>query len=57
MNRRDFVKTVAASSVAIAASDAIADLLAQSPKGRVLDSLFKGLSDLSLTEAFSLAAS
>lgn len=39
------------SGVAIAASDAIADLLAQSPKGRVLDSKFKGLSDIALTEA------
>ena len=51
MNRRDFVKTVAISGVAIAASDTIADLLAQSPKGRVLDSKFKGLSDIALTEA------
>ena len=51
MNRRDFVKTVAMSGVAIAASDVIADLLAQSPKGRVLESKFKGLSDVALTEA------
>jgi TldD protein len=51
MHRRDFVKTVAMSGMAIAASDAIADLLAQSPKGRVLESKFKGLSDVALTEA------
>ncbi|MEO5568603.1 MAG: TldD/PmbA family protein [Gemmatimonadaceae bacterium] len=51
MKRRDFVKTVAMSGLAIAASDAIADLLAQSPKGKVLESKFKGLSDIALTEA------
>ncbi|HEY0872764.1 MAG TPA: TldD/PmbA family protein [Vicinamibacterales bacterium] len=51
MHRRDFVKTVAMSGVALTASDAIADLLAQSPKGRVLESKFKGLSDVALTEA------
>src|SRR5918993_1148579 len=51
MKRRDFVKTVAMSGMAIAASDAIAELLAQSPKGKVLESKFKGLSDVSLTEA------
>src|SRR5688500_7098707 len=51
MKRRDFVKTVAMSGMAIAASDAIGDLLAQSPKGRVLESKFKGLSDVALTEA------
>src|SRR5687767_15275962 len=51
MKRRDFVKTVAMSGMAIAASDSIADLLAQSPKGKVLESKFKGLSDVSLTEA------
>ena len=41
-SRRDFVKTLAASGVAIAASDLMADLIAQSPKGRVLESKFKG---------------
>ena len=51
MKRRDFVKTVAMSGMAIAASDTIADLLAQSPKGKVLESKFKGLSDVALTEA------
>ena len=51
MHRRDFVKSVAISGVALAASDTIADLLAQSPKGKVLESKFKGLSDVALTEA------
>ena len=54
MKRRDFVKTVAMSGMAIAASDTIADLLAQSPKGKVLESKFKGLSDIALTEAKKL---
>jgi len=51
MKRRDFVKTVAMSGMAIAASDTIANLLAQSPNGRVMDSKFKALSDISLMEA------
>ena len=51
MKRRDFVKTVAMSGIAVAAGDTIADLIAQSPKGRVLESKFKGLSDIALAEA------
>jgi TldD protein len=51
MKRRDFVKTVALSGMAVAASDAIADLVAQTPTGRVLESKFKGLSDIALLEA------
>ena len=51
MKRRDFVKTVALSGMAVAASDVIADLIAQSPNGRVLESKFKGLSDVALMEA------
>src|SRR5262245_39497621 len=51
MKRRDFVKTMAASGVAVAASDLVAELVAQSPQGRVLESKFKGLSDISLMEA------
>ncbi len=51
MQRRDFVKTVAMSSVALAAGDTIAELIAQSPGGRVLDSKFKGLADVALAEA------
>jgi TldD protein len=50
-SRRDFVKTLAASGVAIAASDLMADLIAQSPKGRVLESKFKGMSDIALAQA------
>ncbi len=51
MKRRDFVKTIAMSGVAIAGSDVIADLIAQTPQGKVLESKFKGLSDIALTEA------
>jgi TldD protein len=51
MHRRDFVKTMALSGMAVASSDLVADLLAQSPKGRVLESKFKGLADVALTEA------
>jgi TldD protein len=49
--RRDFVKTMAASGLAIASSDLVADLIAQSPKARVLESKFKGLADIALAEA------
>jgi len=42
---------MAMSGVAMAASDAIADLIAQSPGGRVTESKFKGLSDVALIEA------
>jgi TldD protein len=51
MHRRDFVKTVAMSSMAVAASDLIGDLIAQTPQGKVLESKFKGLSDIALMEA------
>ena len=37
--------------MAIAASDLIGDLIAQSPTGRVLESKFKGLADIALGEA------
>ena len=46
--RRDFVKAATIGAVAIAASDRIAELIAQSPQGKVLESKFKGLSDLVL---------
>src|SRR5262245_51159226 len=49
--RRDFIKTVGATGLVIAGSDLIADLLAQTPPGRVMDSKFKGLSDVALKEA------
>jgi TldD protein len=51
MKRRDFVKTVAMSGMAVAASDIVADLIAQTPQGKVLESKFKGLSDIALLEA------
>src|SRR5688572_25466709 len=51
MKRRDFVKTLSATGVALYASDLVGDLIAQSPKARVMDSRFKGLSDVALTEA------
>ena len=54
MYRRDFVKTVALSGMAVAASDLVGDLIAQSPTGRVLESKFKGLSDVALGEAKKL---
>jgi TldD protein len=54
MKRRDFVKTMAMSGAAVAASDLIADLLAQTPQGKVLESKFKGMSDVALAEAKQL---
>ena len=51
MKRRDFVKTLSATGVALYASDLVGDLIAQSPKARVMDSRFKGLSDVALNEA------
>jgi TldD protein len=52
--RRDFLKTAGAAGIMIAGSDYIADLLAQTPPGRVLASKFKGLSDIALSEAKGL---
>ena len=51
MKRRDFVKTVAMSGMAVAASDIVGDLIAQTPQGKVLESKFKGLSDIALLDA------
>jgi TldD protein len=51
MHRRDFVKTIALSGMAVAASDVIGDLIAQTPQGNVLESKFKGLADIALLEA------
>ncbi len=51
MKRRDFVKTMALSGMAIASTDLLDDILAQSPTGRVLESKFKGLADIALAEA------
>src|SRR5215475_12080145 len=51
LNRRDFVKSMAAAGVAVASSDLVADLIAQTPKGKVLESKFKALGDIALAEA------
>jgi TldD protein len=51
MKRRDFVKTMAISGMAVAASDLIGDLIAQTPQGKVLQSKFKGLADVALAQA------
>ncbi len=51
MKRRDFVKTMAISGMAVAASDLIGDLIAQTPQGKVLQSKFKGLADIALAQA------
>ena len=50
-SRRDFVKSMSAGAIVLASSDLISDLIAQTPKGRVLDSKFRGLADISLAEA------
>src|SRR5215471_17259057 len=55
--RREFLKTAGAAGIVIAGSDLIGDLLAQTPPGRVLDSKFKGLSDIALKEAKTLGCS
>ncbi|MEO7273703.1 MAG: hypothetical protein ABIX28_24530, partial [Vicinamibacterales bacterium] len=51
MKRRDFVKTMALSGAAVAASDLMGDLIAQTPQGKVLQSKFKGLADVALMRA------
>ena len=51
MKRRDFVKTMAISGMAVAASDLMGDLIAQTPQGKVLQSKFKGLADIALAQA------
>jgi TldD protein len=55
--RRDFIKTVGAAGMLVAGSDLIGDLLAQTPPGRVMESKFKGLSDIALKEAKTLGCS
>src|SRR5262245_55151582 len=51
MKRRDFVKTLSATGLALYASDLVGELVAQGPRGQVLASKFKGLSDIALGEA------
>ena len=57
MKRREFVKTLGATGVALYASDLVGNLIAQSPKARVLESRFKGLSDIVLGEAKRMGCS
>ena len=38
MKRRDFVKTMGLSGMAMAASDLVGDLIAQTPQGKMLQS-------------------
>jgi TldD protein len=49
--RRDFLKYTGATSLLLASSDLVGELLAQSPKGNPLTSTFKGLADTVLGEA------
>src|SRR5258706_2743742 len=49
--RRDFLKYTGATSLLLASSDLVGELLAQSPKGNPLTSSFKGLADIVLGEA------
>src|ERR1043165_3306754 len=50
-NRRDFLKYTGAAGLAIASSDLVAELIAQSPKGNPMTSTFKGLADIALGAA------
>src|SRR3954469_15420155 len=51
-SRRSFIKTVGATAAmtTLYRRDLMADMLATSPNGRVLESKFKGLADIALTE-------
>jgi TldD protein len=50
-SRRDFLKYTGAAGLAIASSDLVAELIAQSPRGNPMTSSFKGLADIALGEA------
>src|ERR1700750_93412 len=52
-SRRNFIKTVGATAAmsALYQRDLMADLIATSPNGRVLESKFKGMADVALGEA------
>lgn len=57
-SRRDFLKGAGASAaLAFTSRDLISDLLATSPRGRVLETRFKGLADIVLAEARRLGTS
>src|SRR3954468_18511026 len=55
--RRDFLKYTGATSILLASSDLVGQLIAQSPKGNPLTSTFKGLADLVLGEAKKVGCS
>ena len=52
-SRRDFLKgiSVTAAMSALYSRDLVAELIASAPSGRVLESKFKGISDIALAEA------
>ncbi|HEX6313274.1 MAG TPA: TldD/PmbA family protein [Gemmatimonadaceae bacterium] len=57
-SRRDFLKyTGSSAALAFASRDLINNILATSPTGRVLETRFKGMADIVLTEAKRLGAS
>ncbi len=57
-SRRDFLKGAGASAALVFTSrDIIGDILATSPKGRVLETRFKGMADIVLAEARRAGAS
>src|SRR2546423_13455501 len=55
--RRDFLKHTGATSLLLASSDLVGELIAQSPKGNPLTSTFKGLADTVLGEAKKVGCS
>ncbi|HJZ76007.1 MAG TPA: TldD/PmbA family protein [Vicinamibacterales bacterium] len=55
--RRDFLKYTGAAGLALASSDLVAELIAQSPRGNPQTSMFKGLSDVALGEAKRIGCS
>src|SRR5690348_3776964 len=56
-SRRSFLKIAGVAGIGVAGHDFIAELLAQSPSGQVMQSRFKGLSDIALTAAKSAGCS
>src|SRR5688572_10903589 len=57
-SRRDFLKyTGSSAALAFASRDLINNILATSPKGRVLETRFKGMADIVLAEAKTAGAS
>ena len=55
--RRAFLKYTGATSLLLASSDIVGELIAQSPKGNPLTSSFKGLADVVLGEAKKVGCS